>query len=108
MALLGGALAQVSTWRITSTTAAKQARARAKRKYTCTVVGTARRHRLTPSSSTQLSGSRYFRQVIITWSMRSRGSVQRTHIITKTRNQHLKMKMTTFRMLPTTHKKLHS
>ena len=29
-------------------------------------------------------GVQYFRQVVITWSIRSRGSVQRTHIITAT------------------------
>ena len=57
---------------------------------------------LTPSSRTQLIGTRYFRQVIITWSMRSRGSVQRTHIITKTSSQPLRMKTTTLMTLPRT------
>src|ERR1700736_2045952 len=56
-----------------------------------TTCGRASRHSVTPISSTQLIGNKYFKQVIITWSMRSRGSVQRTHIITNTRNQHLRM-----------------
>ena len=31
----------------------------------------------------------YFKQVVITWSIRSRGSVQRTHIMTVTPNDAL-------------------
>src|SRR5262245_55256139 len=58
-------------------------------------------HRHMPNSSTHEIGSRYFRHVIITWSIRSRGSVHRTHIITKTRNQPLRMKTTTLTRLPT-------
>ena len=58
---------------------------------------------VTPMSSTQLIGSRYFKHVIITWSMRSRGNVQRIHIITKTSNQPFKMKTTTLMTLPRTH-----
>src|SRR5687767_8188462 len=57
-------------------------------------------HKLTPTSSTQLIGTRYFRHVIMTWSMRSRGNVQRTHIMMNTRNQHLKMKTMTLMVLP--------
>src|SRR5262249_16115811 len=60
---------------------------------------------LTPMSSTQLIGSRYFKHVIMTWSMRRRGKVQRIHIITNTRNQHLKMNTNTLMMLPITQKK---
>ena len=35
-----------------------------------------------PRNITAAIGTQYFKQVVITWSMRSRGSVQRTHIIT--------------------------
>src|SRR5262249_33319821 len=64
--------------------------------------GTNRCHRLTPSSSTHVSGTRYLMQVIITWSMRSRGSVQRTHIITNTNSQPLMMKTSTLITWPKT------
>ena len=36
---------------------------------------------MTPASMIEASGTQYFRQVVITWSMRSRGSVQRSHIM---------------------------
>src|SRR5262249_5886818 len=55
-----------------------------------------------PTSSTQLIGSRYFRQTIMTWSIRSRGSVQRTHIMMNTPNHPLRMKTCTFTRLPST------
>ena len=42
-----------------------------------------------PRNSTQLMGTRYFRQVIITWSIRSLGSVQRIQICTQTSNEAL-------------------
>ena len=38
-----------------------------------------------PRNRKQLIGTRYFRQVVITWSIRRRGNVQRSHICTKTR-----------------------
>src|SRR5438874_1984936 len=66
----------------------------------CTPGGTVICQTLTPSSSTHEIGSRYFRQVIITWSMRSRGSVQRTHIITNTSSQPLAMNTVTLMRLP--------
>src|ERR1051325_11273403 len=47
----------------------------------------------------QLIGIRYFKHSIMTWSIRSRGSVQRTHIITNTSSQPLKMKTVTLMML---------
>ncbi len=53
-------------------------------------------------TSTQLIGTKYLRHVIITWSMRKRGNVQRTHIMTNTRNQPLNRKTTTLMKLPTT------
>src|SRR5262249_22542205 len=58
-------------------------------------------HRLTPRSRKQLIGRRYFRHVIITWSIRSRGSVQRTHICTNTSSQHLTMNTITLMTFPT-------
>ena len=36
---------------------------------------------MTPASMIEASGTQYFRQVVITWSIRSRGSVQRSHIM---------------------------
>src|SRR5262249_36865629 len=45
-------------------------------------------------------GRKYFRHVIITWSIRSRGSDQRIHIIRKTRNHPLPMNTTTFSTCP--------
>ena len=51
-------------------------------------------------------GMRYLRHVIITWSMRRRGSVQRTHIMTKTRNQPFNRKTNTLMTLPTMKPKL--
>jgi len=53
-----------------------------------------------PKSRKQLIGSRYLRHVIITWSMRNRGSVQRTHIMTKTSTQPLRMNTETLMTLP--------
>ena len=32
----------------------------------------------------EASGTQYFKQVVITWSIRSRGSVQRSHIMNVT------------------------
>src|SRR5581483_8219074 len=40
-------------------------------------------HAHTPTRRPQLIGRKYFRQVIITWSIRSRGRDQRGHIITR-------------------------
>ena len=34
-----------------------------------------------PTSMIEAKGTQYFKQVVITWSMRSRGSVQRSHIM---------------------------
>ena len=39
---------------------------------------------ITPTSMIEASGTQYFKQVAITWSMRSRGSVQRSHIMNMT------------------------
>ena len=39
------------------------------------------------------SGTQYFRQVVITWSIRSRGKVQRIQIMKTTPAVHLKMKL---------------
>src|SRR5437899_7909333 len=39
---------------------------------TASVYGTANCQKLTPNNRTQLIGNKYFRQVIITWSIRSR------------------------------------
>ncbi len=36
---------------------------------------------IAPTSMIEASGTQYFRQVVITWSMRSRGSVQRSQIM---------------------------
>ena len=38
----------------------------------------------TPRNIAAAIGMQYFRQVVITWSIRSRGSVQRTHIMNVT------------------------
>src|SRR5581483_9439031 len=57
-------------------------------------------HRHTPTSSTQLIGRKYCRHVIITWSIRSRGSDHRIHIITSTRNQHLPTNTVMFSRFP--------
>src|SRR5262245_26560619 len=65
-----------------------------------TTDGTNNSHRQTPTSNTQEIGRKYLRHVIITWSMRSRGSDQRIHIITKTRSQPLSTNTTTLRMSP--------
>ena len=46
----------------------------------------------TPTNITAASGMQYFKQVVITWSIRSRGSVQRTHIITVTPSMPLRIK----------------
>src|SRR5262249_47268331 len=54
----------------------------------------------TPNNSTQLMGRKYFRQVIMTWSIRSRGKVQRTHIITNTPPHPLRMKTAALIRLP--------
>src|SRR5262245_3198312 len=53
--------------------------------------GTNNSQRQTPNNSTHEIGRKYFRQVIITWSIRSRGSDQRIHIMTNTRNPPLAM-----------------
>src|SRR5262249_52666886 len=45
-------------------------------------------------------GRKYFKQVIMTWSMRSRGKVQRTHIMTNTPPHPLRMKMAALIRLP--------
>ena len=47
-----------------------------------------------PENITAAIGMQYFKQVVITWSIRSRGSVQRTHIITVTPTTPLTMKLT--------------
>src|SRR5882724_8527679 len=100
MALDGGALTHEYHCLMSSSTPARHAAKITYRTQYCTACGSATCHSVTPINSTQLIGSRYFKQVIITWSMRSRGSVQRTHIITNTRNQHLKMNTNTLRTLP--------
>src|SRR5262249_53019072 len=66
-----------------------------------TTPGSATCHRLTPMRRKQLIGSRYFKQVIITWSIRSRGNVQRTHIMTKTSRKPLNRNTRTLTTLPT-------
>src|SRR5262249_22528288 len=45
-------------------------------------------------------GRKYFRQVIITWSIRNLGSDQRIHIITNTRTQPLAIKTVTSSTCP--------
>ena len=42
---------------------------------------------IAPTKQIVASGTQYFRQVVMTWSIRSRGSDQRTHIWRKTREQ---------------------
>src|SRR5947209_5277803 len=102
MAELGGALVQVHTFHSIMASPNTHRPNIAHHAQYWNQCGKNSRQPLTPTSSTQLIGSKYLRQVIITWSMRSRGSVQRTHIITNTRNQHLKMNTITLMMLPTT------
>ena len=58
-------------------------------------------HSVAPRNITAAIGVQYFKQVFITWSIRSRGSVQRTHIITVTPNTHLAMKLSMPSKLPT-------
>src|SRR4029079_5505756 len=41
-------------------------------------------HQVTNKNETAAIGTQYFKQVVMTWSMRRRGSVQRTHIMTVT------------------------
>ena len=41
-------------------------------------------HSIAPASIAETKGKQYFKQVVITWSMRKRGSVQRRHIINVT------------------------
>src|SRR5450756_1722512 len=41
-------------------------------------------HRETPRRLTNVSGTRYFHAIRINWSTRSRGNVQRTHIMIST------------------------
>src|SRR5262245_50251493 len=62
--------------------------------------GTSNCQRQTPTRRMQLIGRKYCRQVSMTWSMRSRGSDQRIHIITKTSSQHLPKKTAMLRRLP--------
>ena len=41
-------------------------------------------HNDVPTNITQTIGVQYFQQVVITWSIRNRGRVQRTHIMIET------------------------
>ena len=50
-------------------------------------------HSIAPTKKIAASGTQYLRQVVITWSMRSRGSVQRIHIMTVTPMAALRMKL---------------
>ena len=45
-----------------------------------------------PTKQTAAIGTQYFQHIVITWSIRSRGSVQRTHIMTVTPKTALTMK----------------
>ena len=56
--------------------------------------------RTRPVTARTLTGRKYFRQVAITWSIRSRGRLHRTHIITSTSTQHLARKTTRFNRVP--------
>ena len=49
-------------------------------------------HARAPRKQNEASGTQYFKQVVITWSIRSRGSVQRTQIITITPRLDLRIK----------------
>src|SRR5690606_29227567 len=58
-------------------------------------------HNAVASSNAQLIGSRYFKQEVITWSIRKRGSVHRTHIMTKTISDALVRKFSSPKSLAT-------
>src|SRR5262245_23311932 len=94
----GSALVNMRT--TNTSTSRAHARALSQRQICSTTDGTNSSHRHTPTSKTHEIGRKYFRQVIITWSMRRRGSDQRIHIITKTRNQPLSTNTITFRTCP--------
>src|SRR5262245_22338567 len=98
---VGSLLGVVAILTNISTTKATQPPARTKWNHPPRYGRSATSHRLTPNSRAQLIGRRYFRQVIITWSMRSRGSVQRAHIMTKTSSHALRTKTTALIRLPT-------
>ena len=49
-------------------------------------------HSVAPRNIAAAIGVQYFKQVFITWSIRSRGSVQRTHIMNVTPTTHLNTK----------------
>ena len=53
-----------------------------------------------PRNRKQLIGTRYFKQVIITWSIRNRGNVHRTHIMMNTRNHPLRRNTKTLITFP--------
>ena len=55
---------------------------------------------IVPTSMIEASGTQYFRQVVITWSMRSRGSVQRSHIMKITPRKPLTTRLHMPRKLP--------
>ena len=48
---------------------------------------------IAPANIAEASGTQYFRQVVITWSIRSRGSVQRSQIMNVTPTTALTMKL---------------
>src|SRR4051812_35247630 len=50
---------------------------------------------IAPTKQIAASGTQYFRHVVMTWSMRNRGSVHRTHIITVTPNVAFRIKFNT-------------